>query len=212
MAATSYTLQVSIPDDATLTLLNEAKLRINLYLKVNDTYSVVWVYDHPMSNTNTITWQTQYKIFTVQSFQDGSAITIQPHAQLISSGQTATLNKDNVLSLAVGASDASGTFHLQNDFGFVCPAVATVINGKESTIFVDPTPEPKGVIDLTPTPKVYVAFSKLYRTPTMIQKVVTNGREVEYGSDTGAVATATYTTDQTWDLSFGPLASGAARA
>src|SRR5258708_7319031 len=79
-----------------------ASLRLNLSIKINNKYTVVWVFDEDIGGTNEITWGTQYEVFVSDTFKNGAKVVIAANRVDISPGLVATLDKTKVMRPAIG--------------------------------------------------------------------------------------------------------------
>jgi hypothetical protein len=177
-----FTLDVHVDNEAIAELKKDG-YQLCIAKKVMDKYTVVWE-GRNFLNENHFEWQEQYKIFTVETFKEGLLATASDDPQDIASGQTCTLDANGVLSDAKGASDTSGVFHLNNNFGEIHVGVSALIGGTYKPIFVTPENVVQGVVDLEPINTILVWFDSKVTTSMMFEHTVSRDKELTYEGDT----------------------------
>jgi len=121
-----------------LAFLQGSGFKLNIAIKVNDTFNVVWLSISDYLESNTYQWSPTFEVFASNvEVVDGATVTIFQSVN-VSLGQQVTLDSAGVLSDAsVGGPADSITFI--NDFGSISPGLAQQLT------------EPTGIQAILPT-------------------------------------------------------------
>jgi len=162
------TLKVEIASED-LAMLQEAGLKLNIAIKVNDTFNVVWLSISNYGETNTYQWSPIFKLFTISTFQEGAQVEIDPFSIDVALGQEATLEPNGEFIVVDDGTPADSISFINNTVfplhaGLVqlltSPDIIQInIEGGDLPTFVTPDPvEPETVVALTPMDEVMVWF------------------------------------------------------
>ncbi|PSR76420.1 hypothetical protein PHLCEN_2v8455 [Hermanssonia centrifuga] len=109
-------------------------------------------------------------------------------------GETCTLDENGSMRPAHGAPDASGEFHVRNDYRSIHIGVKAKLGNEFSAIYLSERPFYTGKVDLTPVEKVLVWFDMSSQTGTMLVKAITDTIEINF-TGSAAPQTVKYASD-----------------
>jgi len=174
------TLTVEIASED-LTMLQVAGLELNIAIKVNDTFDVVWRSISNYLGSNTYQWSPTFEVFASNEFTDDVTVQISTNLVNVALGQQVTLDSAGVLGDASeGGPETAITFI--NDFGPIHPGLAQQLTDPTGTqilpIGIAQDPIALGSESLTPVDEVLVWFEDT-ETSTMFSDARANSIVVD---------------------------------
>lgn len=167
--STVKTLIVEMTSDE-LTMLQEAGLKLNIAIKVNNTFDVVWQSISEYENINTYQWSQKFQVFASNEFQENVTVEIQTNLVNVELGQEVILDPAGVLSPAMDGGPAD-SINFINDFGLIHPGLSQQLTdptGVQEILpaYISTNPIVVGIDELTPMDEVMVWF-EVTETGTM---------------------------------------------
>lgn len=170
-------------DEEDLEFLREAGLELNIAIKVNDTFNVVWYSDSDYLGTNPYAWSQEFELFGSNDFQPGSKVEMITNSVSVELGEEATLDSAGVLGAVIDGGPAD-SISFTNNFGPINPGLAMQITDPDGTEAILPafvTPDPLLIMGsdvLTPVNEVMLWFAEI-ESGTMFAEIPTNSLMVD---------------------------------
>ena len=120
--STLKTLIVEITSDDLIMLQGEG-LKLNIAIKVNNTFDVVWQSISNYESSNTYQWSQDFQVFASNEFQEDVTVESETNLVNVELGQEVTLNPIGVLGPAMDGGPA-GSISFINDFGPIHPGLS----------------------------------------------------------------------------------------
>ena len=171
-------------DDEDLEFLREAGLELNIAIKVNDTFNVVWYSDSDYLETNPYAWSQEFELFGSNDFQPGSKVEMITNSVSVELGEEVTLNSTGVLGPVMDGGPAD-SISFTNNFGPINPGLARQFTDPDGTQSILPTfvtTDPLLIMEtdvLTPVNEVMLWFEE-NETGTMFAEIPTNSLMVDF--------------------------------
>jgi len=151
-------------DDEDLVFLKEAGLELNIAIKVNNTFNVVWYSDSDYLEINKYQWSPTFELYGSNDFQAGSTVEMQTNTVSTELGQEATLDSAGDLGPAMDGGPTDSISFI-NNFGPIHPGLAQQLIEPSGTVAILPTyvtPDPiiAGTEVLTPVNEVILWFEE----------------------------------------------------
>jgi len=156
------TLNVEIALDD-LEAMKAAGTSLNIAIKVNGTFNVVWSSTEEFLSFNTYQWSPIFGVFASNEFENGLSVTINTNLVNISLGQAVTLDAAGLIGDPVAGATVD-SINFINNFGFIHPGLAqqlTLPTGEQALLPTYVTEEVSVVTEaltLTPINEVLVWF------------------------------------------------------
>jgi len=159
--STLKTLIVEITSDDLITLQGEG-LKLNIAIKVNNTFDVVWQSISNYESSNTYQWSQKFQVFASNEFQEDVTVEIQTNLVNVELGQEVILDSAGVLGPAMDGGTA-GSINFINDFGPIHPGLSQQLTGPAGVqeilpVYISPNLIVPGMDELTPMDEVMVWF------------------------------------------------------
>ena len=181
VVSTLKRLNVEI-DQEDIETLQEEGLNLNISIKVNDVFNVVWFSTPDYLLTNTYQWSPIFEVYGSNTFELGATVEIDTNSLNIELGQEVILNSDGVLETSMQSAPAD-SISFVNEFGLVYPGMSQQIvppDGMESILpsFVSPDILELETELLTPTNEVMLWFGEM-ETSTIFSDIPLNSFMVD---------------------------------
>ncbi len=178
------TLNVEIASEDLVNLQN-AGVELNIAIRVNNTFDVVWRSISNYGESNTYQWSPIFQVFASNEFTDGVTVQISTNLINVALGQMVTLDAAGVLGF-VSEEGPADSISFINDFGLIHPGLAQQLTDPTGTQAILPIYIAQDIIALgsdvlTPTDEVLVWFEDT-ETGTMFSDARSNSVEVDLTS------------------------------
>ena len=179
------TLNVEIALDD-LEAMKAAGTSLNIAIKVNDTFNVVWSSTDQYLESNTYQWSPIFGVFASNEFENGLSVTIVTNLVNIALGQAVTLDAAGLIGDPVAGATVD-SINFINNFGPIHPGLAqqlTKPTGEQELLptYVTPVNAILGTESLTPINEVLVWFEDNTETSIMFSVARPNSVEVDLTS------------------------------
>ncbi len=169
--------------------LRAANYNLNIAIKVNGTFNVVWYSINDFSTSNKFQFSPIFHLFATRSFQSGAFAKSETNVVNVSPGHMVVLDSVGVIR-AQTAGDSPEGIRFINNFGSDHPALSQQLtdpSGRQAIlpIYVSPTTSSQL---LTPAPEVLVWFEQNLETSVMFS----GPRQFSVTVDFTDVSTATH--------------------
>ncbi len=175
------TLNVEIASEDLVNLQN-AGVELNIAIRVNNTFDVVWRSISNYGESNNYQWSPIFQVFASNEFTDGVTVQISTNVVNVALGQEVTLDAAGVLGF-VSEEGPADSISFINDFGLIHPGLAQQLTDPTGTQAILPIYIAQDIIALgsdvlTPTDEVLVWFEDT-ETGTMFSDARANSIVVD---------------------------------